>query len=38
MIGDQQNKMDFARRLKIKGYLFSQNKLFKFVKNEIKII
>jgi len=37
MIGDQQTDMEFARRAKIKGYLFLQNNLFKFVKNKIKL-
>ena len=36
MIGDQQTDMEFARRAKIKGYLFLQNNFFKFVKNKIK--
>lgn len=33
MIGDQRTDMIFAKKAKIKGYLFNENNLYKFVKN-----
>lgn len=35
MIGDQKTDMQFARRAKIKGYLFNKKNLFKFAKANI---
>ena len=35
MIGDQKTDMQFAKSAKIKGYLFNQKNLYKFVKNKI---
>tara|TARA_B100001057_G_C22828066_1_gene942225 strand:+ start:391 stop:903 length:513 start_codon:yes stop_codon:yes gene_type:complete len=35
MIGDQKTDMEFAKRSKIKGYLFNQKNLFKFVEKNI---
>jgi D-glycero-D-manno-heptose 1,7-bisphosphate phosphatase len=32
MIGDQKTDMEFAKRAKIKGYLFNQKNLYKFIK------
>ena len=36
MIGDQKTDMEFAKRVKIKGYLFRDKNLFDFVKTYIK--
>ena len=35
MVGDQETDMIFARRAKIKGYLFNEKNLFRFVKTNI---
>jgi exonuclease III len=35
MVGDQETDMIFARRAKIKGYLFKEKNLFRFVKTNI---
>lgn len=35
MIGDQITDMEFAKRAKIKGYLYNQNNLYKFIKEKI---
>jgi len=35
MIGDQKTDMEFAKRAKIKGYLFNQKNLYKFIKRKI---
>ena len=35
MIGDQKTDMMFAKNVKIKGYLFNQINLYKFVKTKI---
>jgi D-glycero-D-manno-heptose 1,7-bisphosphate phosphatase len=35
MVGDQETDMIFARRAKIKGYLFNEKNLFRFVKMNI---
>jgi len=35
MIGDQKTDMKFAKRAKIKGYLFNQKNLYKFIKKKI---
>ena len=35
MIGDQRTDMEFARRAKIKGYLFNKKNLYKFLKLNI---
>jgi D-glycero-D-manno-heptose 1,7-bisphosphate phosphatase len=35
MIGDQKTDMEFAKRAKIKGYLFNQKNLYKFIKGKI---
>ncbi len=35
MIGDQKTDMIFAKNIKIKGYLFNQINLYKFVKSKI---
>jgi histidinol phosphatase-like enzyme len=32
MIGDQKTDMEFAKRAKIKGYLFNQKNLYQFIK------
>ena len=36
MIGDQKTDIEFAKKAKIKGYLFNQKNLHKFVKNIFK--
>ena len=36
MIGDQKTDIEFAKRAKIKGYLFNQKNLHEFVKNIFK--
>ena len=35
MIGDQKSDMQFARKAKIKGYLFVQKNLYRFIKTKI---
>jgi D-glycero-D-manno-heptose 1,7-bisphosphate phosphatase len=35
MIGDQKTDVEFARRAKIKGYLFNQKNLYQFIKKKI---
>jgi len=35
MIGDQKTDIEFANRAKIKGYLFNQKDLYKFIKKKI---
>ena len=35
MIGDQKTDMEFAKRAKIKGYLFNQKNLYQFIKKKI---
>ena len=35
MIGDQKTDIDFAKRAKIKGYLFNQKNLYQFIKKKI---
>lgn len=35
MIGDQQTDMEFARKSKIKGYLFDKKNLYDFVKENL---
>ena len=35
MIGDQKTDLEFARRAKIKGYLFNQKNLYQFIKKKI---
>jgi len=35
MIGDQRTDMDFAKRAKIKGHLFNEKNLYKFIKKNI---
>jgi histidinol phosphatase-like enzyme len=35
MIGDQKTDMEFAKRAKIKGYLFNKKNLYKFIEEEI---
>jgi histidinol phosphatase-like enzyme len=35
MIGDQRTDMEFAKRAKIKGYLFNKKNLYKFLKLNI---
>jgi len=35
MIGDQKTDMEFARRAKIKGYLFNKKNLFNFIKTNV---
>ena len=35
MIGDQTTDMEFAKRARIKGYLFKHDNLYKFIKNKI---
>ncbi len=35
MIGDQKTDIDFAKRAKIKGYLFNQKNLYHFIKKKI---
>jgi len=35
MIGDQKTDVEFARRAKIKGYLFNQKNLYRFIKKKI---
>jgi len=35
MVGDQETDMIFARRAKIKGYLFNEKNLFRFIKKNI---
>lgn len=35
MIGDQKTDMEFSKRAKIKGYLFNQKNLYKFIKGKI---
>ena len=35
MIGDQKTDMIFAKRAKIKGYLFKEKNLYKFIKKKI---
>ena len=35
MIGDQKTDMEFAKRAKIKGYLFNKKNLYKFIEDEI---
>ena len=34
MIGDQTTDMEFAKRARIKGYLFKHDNLYKFIKNK----
>ena len=36
IIGDQNTDMQFAKKAGIKGYLFNENNLYKFVKKYIK--
>ena len=35
MIGDQKTDMEFAKKAKIKGYLFNQDNLYKFIKSKV---
>ena len=35
IIGDQKTDIEFANRAKIKGYLFNQKDLYKFIKKKI---
>ena len=35
MIGDQKTDIKFAKRAKIRGYLFNQKNLYKFIKRKI---
>ena len=35
MIGDQKTDMIFAKRVKIKGFLFKDGSLYNFVKNKL---
>ena len=35
MIGDQKTDMEFAKKAKIKGYLFNEKNLFKFIKKRL---
>ena len=35
MIGDQKTDMEFAKKSKIKGYLFKEKNLFNFIKNNV---
>jgi D-glycero-D-manno-heptose 1,7-bisphosphate phosphatase len=35
MIGDQKTDIEFAKRAKIKGYLFNQKNLYQYIKKEI---
>ena len=35
MIGDQKTDIEFARRAKIKGYLFNQKNLYQFIKKKL---
>jgi histidinol phosphatase-like enzyme len=35
MIGDQITDMEFAQKAKIKGYLYKQKNLYKFIKEKI---
>jgi histidinol phosphatase-like enzyme len=35
IIGDQKTDMEFASKAKIKGYLFNQKNLYKFIKKNI---
>jgi D-glycero-D-manno-heptose 1,7-bisphosphate phosphatase len=35
MIGDQKTDIEFARRAKIKGYLFKKKNLYRFIENKI---
>ena len=35
MIGDQKTDMEFAKRAKIKGYLFNKRNLYDFVKKDV---
>lgn len=35
MIGDQKTDIEFAKKAKIKGYLFNQRNLFQFIKKKI---
>ena len=35
MIGDQKTDIEFAKKAKLKGYLFNQKNLFSFVRNKI---
>jgi D-glycero-D-manno-heptose 1,7-bisphosphate phosphatase len=37
MIGDQKTDIEFAKRAKIKGYLFNYKNLFKFIKKNISL-
>jgi len=35
MIGDQITDMEFAKKAKIKGYLFNKKDLYKFIQNKL---
>lgn len=35
MIGDQKTDIEFAKRIKVKGFLFDQKNLYKFIKTRI---
>lgn len=35
MIGDQKSDMEFAKKAKLKGFLFNKKNLFKFIKEEV---
>ena len=35
MIGDQKTDMQFAKRVKIKGYLFNEKNLYQFIKKTL---